>query len=38
VDGKLVGAGIAGIAEFEDERAGRTGIAAWEKVRASLRK
>jgi uncharacterized protein GlcG (DUF336 family) len=39
VDGKLVGAvGVAGLAEFEDERAGRAGIAAWEKVRASLRK
>ncbi len=39
VDGKLIGAvGVAGLPEFEDERAGRAGIAAWEKVRASLRK
>jgi uncharacterized protein GlcG (DUF336 family) len=39
VDGKLVGAvGVAGLAEFEDERAGRAGIANWEKVRGSLRK
>jgi uncharacterized protein GlcG (DUF336 family) len=39
VDGKLIGAvGVAGLAEFEDERAGRAGIAAWEKVRATLRK
>jgi glc operon protein GlcG len=39
VDGKLIGAvGVAGLAEFEDERAGRAGIAAWEKVRTSLRK
>jgi glc operon protein GlcG len=39
VDGKLVGAvGVAGLAEFEDERAGRAGIAAWEKVRGTLRK
>jgi uncharacterized protein GlcG (DUF336 family) len=39
VDGKLIGAvGVAGLAEFEDERAGMAGIAAWEKVRASLRK
>jgi uncharacterized protein GlcG (DUF336 family) len=38
VDGKLVGAvGVAGLAEFEDERAGRAGIAAWEKMRASKR-
>ena len=39
VDGKLVGGvGVAGLAEFEDERAGRAGIAAWEKVRGNLRK
>jgi uncharacterized protein GlcG (DUF336 family) len=39
VEGKLIGAvGVAGLPEFEDERAGRAGIAAWEKVRASLRK
>jgi uncharacterized protein GlcG (DUF336 family) len=34
IDGKLVGAvGVAGLAEFEDERAGRAGIAAWEKAK-----
>jgi uncharacterized protein GlcG (DUF336 family) len=34
IDGKLVGAvGVAGLAEFEDERAARTGIAAWDKAR-----
>ncbi len=39
VDGKLIGAvGVAGLPEFEDERAGMAGIAAWEKVRANLRK
>jgi len=39
VDGKLVGAvGVAGLPEHEDEHAGRAGIAAWEKVRATLRK
>jgi glc operon protein GlcG len=39
VDGKLVGAvGVAGLPEFEDERAGRAGIAAWEKARPNLRK
>jgi uncharacterized protein GlcG (DUF336 family) len=39
LDGKLIGAvGVAGLAEFEDERAGRAGIAAWEKVRGTLRK
>jgi uncharacterized protein GlcG (DUF336 family) len=39
LDGKLIGAvGVAGLPEFEDERAGRAGIAAWEKVRANLRK
>jgi uncharacterized protein GlcG (DUF336 family) len=39
VDGKLVGAvGVAGLAEFEDERAGRAGIAAWDKARAALLK
>jgi len=39
LDGKLIGAvGVAGLAQFEDERAGRAGIAAWEKVRGTLRK
>jgi glc operon protein GlcG len=39
LDGKLIGAvGVAGLPEFEDERAGRAGIAAWEKARANLRK
>ncbi|HEY6259805.1 MAG TPA: heme-binding protein [Xanthobacteraceae bacterium] len=39
VEGKLIGAvGVAGLPEFEDERAGRAGLAAWEKVRANLRK
>jgi glc operon protein GlcG len=39
LDGKLIGAvGVAGLPEFEDERAGRAGLAAWEKVRATLRK
>lgn len=39
VDGKLVGAvGVAGLPEFEDERAGRAGLAAWEKVRPNLNK
>jgi uncharacterized protein GlcG (DUF336 family) len=39
VDGKLVGGvGVAGLAEFEDERAGRAGIANWEKVRGNLKK
>jgi uncharacterized protein GlcG (DUF336 family) len=38
LDGKLIGAvGVAGLAEF-DERAGRAGMAAWEKVRGNLRK
>jgi uncharacterized protein GlcG (DUF336 family) len=39
LDGKLIGGvGVAGLAEFEDERAGRAGLAAWEKVRGQLRK
>ncbi len=39
LDGKLVGAvGVAGLAQGEDEAAARAGIAAWEKVQASLRK
>ena len=39
LDGKLIGAvGVAGLPEFEDERAGRAGLAAWEKARATLRK
>ena len=39
LDGKLVGAvGVAGLPQGEDEAAARAGIAAWEKMRASLRK
>jgi uncharacterized protein GlcG (DUF336 family) len=39
LDGKLIGAvGVAGLPEFEDERAGRAGLAAWDKVRESLHK
>jgi glc operon protein GlcG len=39
LDGRLVGAvGVAGLPQGEDEAAGRAGIAAWEKARASLRK
>jgi uncharacterized protein GlcG (DUF336 family) len=39
LDGKLVGAvGVAGLPQGEDEAAGRAGIAAWEKMRASVRK
>jgi uncharacterized protein GlcG (DUF336 family) len=39
LDGKLVGAvGVAGLPQGEDENAARAGIAAWEKMRASLRK
>ena len=39
VDGKLVGAvGVAGLPEGEDEKAGRAGIAAWEKMRGGVRK
>jgi len=39
LDGKLVGAvGVAGLAQGEDEAAARAGIAAWEKMRASVRK
>jgi uncharacterized protein GlcG (DUF336 family) len=34
IEGKLVGGvGVAGLAQFEDERAARAGIAAWEKGR-----
>jgi uncharacterized protein GlcG (DUF336 family) len=39
VDGKLVGAvGVAGLPEGEDEKAGRAGIAAWTKFRATMKK
>ena len=39
LDGKLVGAvGVAGLPQGEDEAAARAGIAAWEKMRASVRK
>src|SRR5215468_7859462 len=39
VDGKLVGAvGVAGLPGGQDEAAARAGIAAWEKMRASVRK
>jgi uncharacterized protein GlcG (DUF336 family) len=39
VGGKLVGAvGVAGLPEGQDEAAATAGIAAWEKVRATLRK
>lgn len=39
VDGKLVGAiGVAGMPDGQDEAAAMAGIAAWEKVRATLRK
>jgi uncharacterized protein GlcG (DUF336 family) len=39
VNGKLVGGvGVAGLPDGMDEAAARAGIAAWEKVRASLRK
>jgi glc operon protein GlcG len=39
LDGKLIGAvGVAGMPNSQDEGAARAGIAAWEKVRASLRK
>ncbi len=38
VDGQLVGAvGVAGLAQYEDEAAGRAGIARWEQMRASRR-
>ena len=38
VNGVLVGAvGVAGLAQFEDEAAGRAGIAAWEKTRGARR-
>jgi glc operon protein GlcG len=39
VDGKLVGAvGVAGLPQGVDERAGRAGIAAWDKMRDSMKK
>jgi uncharacterized protein GlcG (DUF336 family) len=39
LEGQLIGAvGVAGLPEFEDERAGRAGLAAWDKARANLRK
>lgn len=39
LDGRLVGAvGVAGLPQGEDEAAARAGIAAWEKMRASVRK
>jgi uncharacterized protein GlcG (DUF336 family) len=39
VNGQLVGAvGVAGLAQFEDEAAGRAGIAAWERSRANGRR
>jgi uncharacterized protein GlcG (DUF336 family) len=39
LDGKLVGAvGVAGLAEGEDEKAGRAGIAAWMKYRDTMKK
>ena len=39
VDGKLVGAvGVAGLPEGEDEKAGRAGIAAWDRMRATMRR
>ena len=38
-DGKFVGAvGVAGLPQGVDEKAGRAGIAAWEKMRESLKK
>jgi len=38
-DGKLVGAvGVAGLPQGVDERAGRAGIAAWDKMRDSMKK
>jgi uncharacterized protein GlcG (DUF336 family) len=37
-NGLLVGAvGVAGLAQYEDEAAGRAGIAAWERSRAGAR-
>jgi uncharacterized protein GlcG (DUF336 family) len=39
VNGVLVGAvGVAGLAQYEDEAAGRAGIAAWERTRAAGRR
>ena len=38
IDGVLVGAvGVAGLPEGEDEKAGRAGIAAWMKMRATMK-
>lgn len=39
LDGKLIGAvGVAGLPEGVDEKAGRAGIAAWEKFRETMKK
>jgi len=39
LDGKLIGAvGVAGMPNGQDEQGAKAGIAAWEKVRASVRK
>jgi uncharacterized protein GlcG (DUF336 family) len=39
LDGKLVGAvGVAGLPQGEDEKAGRAGIAAWMKLRETMKK
>jgi uncharacterized protein GlcG (DUF336 family) len=39
VDGKLVGAvGVAGLPQFVDEKAARAGIAAWDKLRATMKR
>jgi uncharacterized protein GlcG (DUF336 family) len=39
LNGVLVGAvGVAGLAQYEDEAAGRAGIAAWERTRANARR
>jgi glc operon protein GlcG len=38
INGQLVGAvGVAGLAQYEDEAAGRAGMTAWEKTRTSRR-
>jgi len=38
LDGRLVGAvGVAGLPEGVDEKAGRAGIAAWTKLRESMK-
>jgi uncharacterized protein GlcG (DUF336 family) len=37
-DGVMMGAvGVAGLAQFEDEAAGRAGMAAWERLRVNRR-